>query len=178
MKRITVVRILLGILLILNLIMIFSFSAESAAESGQTSASVTKIVAEIVIRDFEQMDCAEQQLIVDRLHPTVRKLAHMTEFGTLGALALLFLQTWKPPYRKSAPPALLFTTAIASADEFNQFVQQSGRAGEITDVLIDLLGGAIAILLIWCISKLKLLISKRIRKRYENNTLPCFVSKA
>ncbi len=170
MKHIRTVRILLGILIVLNLIMIFSFSGESAVESGKTSKTVTELLARIVVRGFEEMPLTEQESIIESMHPTVRKLAHMTEFGLLCGLSVLLLQTWKQPYWKSTLLALFFTGAVASIDEFNQYAQGAGRAGQFSDVLIDLLGGLLVSLLLFCVFKLKSLIQKRMQKNSMKTT--------
>ena len=165
MKLVTAVRILLIILLILNLVMIFSFSNESALESWRTSKEVAKQIAPITVQGYKDKTPTEQNNIVNGMLHGVRKMAHMTEFGTLCALAVLLLQTWKQPYLKSVLFAMIFTAVIASLDELNQFAKHSGRAGKLTDVLIDLLGGAIAAFLVWCLLKAISFILKRIHKK-------------
>ncbi len=164
MKRTVMIRILLGVLILSNLFVIFSFSGESGVESGQRSKSVTGWLAHVTVRDFEDRSPAEQDAIIARMHPTVRKLAHMAEFGLLCGLIILFLQTWKLPYCKSVFFALLFTALIASLDEFYQYAQGAGRAGQISDVLIDLLGALLVSLTLFCIIRIKSLIQRRMQK--------------
>jgi VanZ family protein len=164
MKQTVAIRILLGILIFINLLMIFSFSGESGNESGQTSKSVTGWLARITVRDFGDKSLAEQDAIIAKMHPIVRKLAHMAEFGLLCGLSILFLQTWNLPYWKSSLFALLFTGVVASLDELYQYAQKAGRAGQISDVFIDLLGALFVSLLLFSIVHIKKLMSRRIQK--------------
>ena len=132
-------RVLLGILILLNMAAIFLFSAQSGEESGKTSSRVTRAVAQITVKDFESKPPQEQERIVESLHPYVRKGAHMAEFGSLGALMFLFLLTWKgrvaPRYAQSIAVAFLY----ACTDELHQMLAKQ-RGPAFTDVLIDTLG--------------------------------------
>ena len=90
-----IIRILLVVLILLNLWMIFNFSSESAEKSGETSKKVTTTVAQTIVKDFEDKPPHEQALIIFNLHPSVRTLAHMTEFGLLGVWVMLLLLTYR-----------------------------------------------------------------------------------
>ena len=152
-------RWILGILIVLNMAVIFFFSAQNGKESDQTSSKVTETVAEITVKDFETKPPVEQQQIITALHPTVRKLAHMAEFGSLGALVFLFLLTWRGKLLWRYLAALAFTFLYACTDEMHQMVSDS-RGPQFTDVLIDLLGAVICctVILLLCT------VIKRIRK--------------
>ena len=165
MNRICLLRILLGILLILNLIMIFSFSAESAAESGQTSKSVTRFLVRLVDWDFNKQTPDVQEALLEKWHLLVRKLAHMTEFGMLCGWSVLLLRTWKLLDWQPALFSLLFTAAVASVDEFSQHSGGLGRAGQISDVLIDLLGGLTVTAFLYFIFKLRTITQGRTQKK-------------
>ena len=68
----------------------------------------------------------------------LRKLAHMTEFG------LLALLWWRALGNRNA--AVVIALLYAVSDEWHQsFVE--GRHGNVTDVLIDAVGVAIAVAL-------------------------------
>ena len=139
-----IIRAFLILLILLNVWMIFSFSAESAELSGKTSQKVTAIVAQIVIKNFEEKTPLEQEAIISSLHPYIRTVAHMTEFGLLGAWIMLLLLTYRirPIYSASASVSATLLTAIA--DEAFQHFSSQGRAAELKDVLLDTCGALIA----------------------------------
>ncbi len=139
-----ILRTLLGILILLNLWMIFCFSSESAEDSGETSEKVTAAVAQTIVKDFEEKTPEEQALIISNLHPSVRTLAHMAEFGLLGMWIMLLLLTYRIRPMSSALWAVLSVLVTAIADESYQHFTNMGRAGEVKDVLLDTSGAAIS----------------------------------
>lgn len=156
MKKITLLRCVLGILILLNLWMICGFSSQSAEDSGKTSEKVIRPVAQVIVKDFESKPQQEQENIISSLQLPVRKLAHMTEFGMLGILILLLLRTWKLPLLHCGLWSMLAVLICASADELHQFLAKEGRAGRVTDVLIDCAGaliGCLAVSGIWMLVK-------------------------
>lgn len=155
--RLTLLRVLLGILIVANMILIFAFSGQSGKESAATSSRVTRTVARIVVNDFDSMTQEEQDQIVIKLHPTVRKLAHMTEFGSLGALVFLFLLTWKGTLLWRYAASLGGTFLYACTDETHQMFSDS-RGPQFSDVLIDTSGAficcsVILLMAVWIRSK-------------------------
>ena len=138
-----IIRAFLILLILLNIWMIFSFSAESAELSGETSQKVTTIVAQIVIKDFEDRTPLEQEAIISSLHPYIRTVAHMTEFGLLGAWIMLLLLTYhiRPIYSELISLSATLLTAIV--DEAFQHFSKQGRAAELKDVLLDTSGALI-----------------------------------
>ena len=139
-----IIRAFLILLILLNVWMIFSFSAESAELSGETSHKVTTIVAQIVIKDFEEKAPLEQEAIISSLHPYVRTVAHMTEFGLLGAWIMLLLLTYHIRPICSALISVSATLLTAISDEAFQGFSNQGRAAELKDVLFDTSGALIA----------------------------------
>ena len=135
-------RILLALLILVNMVVIFLLSSENGQKSSETSGKVTKKIAEVTVRDFEQKPELEKAEIVHEMEHPVRKLAHMTEFGILGALIFLLLLTWKGKTMLRYGVSLCLTAAYAGTDEWHQRFS-SGRGPQITDVLIDLSGAFI-----------------------------------
>ena len=92
----------------------------------------------------------------DRLHITVRTLAHFAEFVLLGLFATWSCLSFSPKKGWLAAPAC-FTVATAVFDECLQKFT-FGRASELLDVLADGLGGltgfAFALLSVWLVGKL------------------------
>jgi VanZ family protein len=83
-------------------------------------------------------------------HGYIRKLAHFTEYGILGALAVrAFLRSVAPFLKNhSIVAAMLLVLLIASVDEFNQSFEVS-RTGTPRDVLIDAFGGICGSVFCW-----------------------------
>jgi len=82
------------------------------------------------------------------LNHVIRKAAHLTEYGILGALTFRALRggkrSWNPRW---AIGAIVFATFIASIDEIHQSFIPS-RTGTWHDVVLDAAGAAIAQILI------------------------------
>lgn len=78
----------------------------------------------------------------------IRKTAHLTEYGILGALTFRALRgekrSWNPRW---AIGAIVFATFIASIDEFHQSFVPS-RTGTLHDVVLDAAGATVAQILI------------------------------
>ncbi len=145
--RLLALRIGLGLLIVANLFMIFFFSSQNATESGETSKGVSDLIARIFVRNYEQLSPAEQTEITEAIHPLIRKLAHMAEFGLLGALTFCLLLTWSNKPILQYAYALSAVFAVACIDELGQSCS-FGRASQVQDVLIDLLGAILTCSLI------------------------------
>ncbi len=137
------IRILLCILIVLNLGLIFQMSSQPGATSNQVSEGVTYHIADIVVKDFDSMPVEGQQQIVEELHPTVRKLAHVSEFGSLGALILALLLTWSGSLLCRYFVSLAATLACAITDEIHQYFT-ANRATQWLDIGLDMLGAFLA----------------------------------
>ena len=140
--KLLLLRVLLGVLILANMVVIFLFSAQNGEESGKTSGEVTKVVAEVTVKDFAQKPAQEQTKIIEKMHPILRKLAHMTEFGSLGALIFLLLLTWKGSVWWRFGASLAGTFLYACTDELHQLLAED-RGPQFIDVLIDTSGALI-----------------------------------
>ena len=82
----------------------------------------------------------------------LRKLAHFTEFGALGA-ELLFLAAAKGRLSLQAASNCAFAALlVALTDETIQLA--SGRGSQVPDVLLDFAGALTGILIAWLICRL------------------------
>ena len=135
-------RILLCALIVANMTVIFLFSAQSGEESDKTSGKVSETVAEITVKDFEEKPQEEQDRIVLSINKPLRKIAHMAEFGSLGALVFLLLLTWRGAILWRYGASLGATLLYACTDELHQMLSDA-RGPQATDVLIDLSGALI-----------------------------------
>jgi VanZ family protein len=114
--------------------------------SGSGSASETSRIIGPLIKFFFP---SVEESTLQTIHGLIRKTAHVTEYAILAALAarvaLASSVTWIRRFWPLLPFALVVATA--SADEYNQSFNPQ-RTGTPWDVLIDIAGGALALLII------------------------------
>lgn len=111
---------------ILWVCVIFSFSLQNGEESSQLSGGIVAYLVEwIAPEGFEQVEVLEL---------VIRKGAHFTEYFILGILLSQTIRTMK------GKGSMLFSwfigTMVACCDESIQLFSD-GRAGQITDVMLD-----------------------------------------
>jgi VanZ family protein len=90
---------------------------------------------------------------VEMLHHGFRKTCHLTEYAIL---AWLFWRAIRKPVKQDPRPwlwteaglALAIVFLYAAGDELHQAFVPS-RTAQVSDVLIDTCGGAVALLLLW-----------------------------
>ena len=87
----------------------------------------------------------------------VRKLAHFTEYFILGALLYL---DWRLLTKGSLWLPLAASLLFAASDELLQ-TRVPGRSGQLSDVLLDFCGAALAVCVLYLFS--------RIRKHHKKN---------
>ncbi|MBQ7923831.1 MAG: VanZ family protein [Clostridia bacterium] len=143
---------------------IFSNSLQPAETSSAQSAGVVEIVQEVVSVFAPDSPIATATgEDYDTLHSVIRTLAHFTEFAVLGAL---FVCCWRSYTAKKAylalPIAGICVTPVV--DELLQTFSD-GRAMELADVFVDMLGGACggvaALFALWA----ALAIVKKVREK-------------
>ena len=94
---------------------------------------------------------------IDEIHYVIRKCAHMAEFGLLALLLWQAIRhTYHPAVRRWHWPhaglALAIVLLYAVSDEIHQ-IFISGRNGQISDVVIDTVGGAAGLGFVWLIGR-------------------------
>ena len=82
----------------------------------------------------------------------LRKIAHFCEFGLLGVELTLFAFLHKGAGIKAMLIPAVFCLFVAVSDETIQFF--SGRACQVTDMLLDFSGSVCGIVGIWVLSRL------------------------
>ena len=128
--------------LVLWMILIFMMSAQTGEISGNTSGSLIETICGVLISGFEELSEAEKAGIVSGFSLPVRKAAHFTEYLVLAVLSnLAVMQSGKEI--KVTPLTVGISFAISAlyavTDEIHQLFVP-GRAGAVTDVLIDAAG--------------------------------------
>lgn len=126
------------------LAIIYGFSLQTGQQSSQSSAVITKHVAQVIVPDFEEASPKEQERIINRLQPPVRKAAHMLEFMALGSLLMLAWAQHPVPGKKRILLSTLMAAVAALLDELIQ-TMVAGRGAAFRDVGIDMLGAMLGI---------------------------------
>ncbi len=135
-----------GIIIIVWMTVIFAFSAQPAVQSSQTSGGVAYRIAEWENGFFRQQKTeAELSAQAESMQLFIRKGAHMGEYALLAFLLCLHLCYYPISKKQLVILALGITAGYAAADEFHQLFVP-GRAGRLSDVCIDSLGGILGIL--------------------------------
>ncbi len=89
------------------------------------------------------------------LHFAARKAAHVAEYALLGLLAFRALHLSRvEPFCSVALLALLLVLGVAATDELRQAFLPA-RTGSLGDVLLDLSGGAVGVLAIATLVRLR-----------------------
>ena len=147
------IALCIAFFVVVNMVIIFAFSAEDREESGTRSESVTAFVIRIIYPDFDHMSCDDQLTIKDSTHHFVRKTAHFLEYALLGLLTsclLLFIRRYlfrrKFERWKTWLYPAVFCVLYAVTDEVHQIF--SNRGASAKDVLIDAVGVICGILFI------------------------------
>jgi VanZ family protein len=132
------------------MVVIFSASGDRASFSHSS-----RIIGPLVRWLFPQLsDEAIHAIVV-----SVRKGAHLTEYAVL---TLLLWRALRKPRRGDARPwqwsqaglALGLTALYAASDELHQLFVPS-RQGSIWDVLLDTAGGALALVGLWVVGRVR-----------------------
>lgn len=141
-----------GSLALVLLIMgvIFSFSAQSAVQSGGSSGRIVSALIRRLHPDYGSLSPERQYELYLRLDFIVRKTAHLLEFTALGFALRLHLQAVSryTPVRRPQLLAWGIGTLYAASDELHQLFS-AGRAPRLTDVGIDSLGVILGILFLF-----------------------------
>ena len=127
-----------GIFLAITLswmIVIFSFSAQPADDSGKTSQGVGAFLAELFVPGYEDWSTQRQEAFVEKINHPVRKAGHLTEYAVLGTLVTGTVLSFGLRGKRAALTAEGVGVLYAASDAFHQlFVPR--RGSQITHVLI------------------------------------------
>jgi len=139
-------RIILWTATLLWATVIFCFSAQPATNSNQVSQKVSSKVIHTLsaTKLMTGQDKAQSRTV----HYVVRKGAHFISYMILGALLMALCKSYLLPSRLAALVALVVSVLYASGDEWHQsFVP--GRSCQFSDVLLDGVGAAVGIALLY-----------------------------
>lgn len=157
-------RYLFWTLCVALMVYIFMHSSKNAVESSSISASFTSEFLSFFSKKFREMSVVEQQVIVRGLSHFVRKLAHFTVYFCLGATSFSAICTYDLKRYTKIISAFMISACYAVSDEVHQtFVD--GRAGRVSDVLLDSAG---AVCGIFFVISIILLFKKTGKGKYES----------
>lgn len=142
-------KILLWILVLLCMGMIFCFSSQKATESDKTSLSFAGRIIQMLDMD-DSLTPEEIEKTSEDINHVVRKGAHFSIYGLLGALILLLIIQYNVRLTRVLPYSTLISMLYACSDEYHQtFVP--GRSGQLSDILLDTAGafcGAVLVMFV------------------------------
>ncbi|MCL2255017.1 MAG: VanZ family protein [Lachnospiraceae bacterium] len=138
------------VIIIIILITVYAhalnFSAKPAEISVQQSVSVSENVITIFERIFGLTITLSENQFAD-FEKAIRKTAHFLEYALIGLLLYLIPLIWNQKSIKTAALSFLIVVFLAAIDETLQLFIP-GRAGLITDVVIDSFGCLTGMLII------------------------------
>jgi len=135
-------KILLTIVILINI-----FIWTNSLLPSNLSSSQSGLIVNIIYPIFKNV------LDVNTFTTIIRKLAHFTQFMLLAIVSCYYFKSIN--MKKTYSVTLTYGLLVAIIDETIQLFIP-GRAGLITDVLIDLLGVLFGLFIVYIISVIKL----------------------
>lgn len=145
------------ILIVLCMLLIFSFSNDNSEESSSKSDGLIVKISEIFTG--RKLKENERNKYIDKYVVLVRKSAHFTIYLILGLLILSFIREFRVVDYRAVLLSVFLTFLYACSDEVHQLFVP-GRSGEFLDVLLDSVGALSGCLLYTLYYKIR-------RKLYE-----------
>ena len=142
------------ILVILWMLVVFSFSAQNGSKSSGISNKVAgKIIDIINLTNIGEQE--ERQIKIEKIEPVIRKMAHLTIYILGGILIsnMMFQLILKNSIKLKIGISAIFGIVFAITDEIHQLFV-GGRSGRIQDVIIDSIGVIIGIVFFQIIRKI------------------------
>lgn len=125
-------KIIYGLLVIIWMAVIFSFS-------NQTADNSTNLTVGLLDRVLSFLHLEDLESLINILFTPVRKMAHYIIYLILGLLILNFIKEFDLSLKEMIIASLLICIMYAVSDEIHQ-IYVAGRAGRVIDVFIDTLG--------------------------------------
>ena len=144
-----VIKLLVWIPPVIIAISIFGFSSQNAEQSsGLSSKAATAIIHLAGNSHIVNVNSENEAQFIENLQYPIRKCAHMTEYMIFTLSVILALYVWKVKNKWLYILAFAVAVIFASTDEFHQLFVP-GRSGMVIDVLIDSIGAAIGVFIVW-----------------------------
>jgi len=158
------VTVFSGTLLVLLYMLIFSFSAQDAEESGSLSRMISEKCVEFINNlSGRHWSEAVMKSFAEYFEHPIRKLAHFSEYACMGVLLYVLWRQWMNRGKMLYFLIVIWVFVSAATDEFHQLFVP-GRYGSFADVLLDTAGGTFGLCVcVW--------LEKRITNRINKRTL-------
>lgn len=150
-------KIIKLIIVILCMVIIFSFSTDTGTESNKKSDGVIISICKTFIK--HDLSTKEMEKYINKYVKLVRKSAHFLIYLILGISIISLIKEYQIINSKALLIAITISFLYACSDEIHQLFV-NGRTGKIIDVLIDTLGSIVGVYLYYYIYKFR-------RKKYE-----------
>ena len=154
------IKIIKIILIVIWMVVIFSFSNQGGTKSSNTSQKVTKVIIDMVGNNSK----AQNEQFIANLEKVIRKLAYYSIYTVGGILIMSYSYTLDKPRRQQVCESLIFGAFYAVTDELHQFFVP-GRSARFFDIGIDTLGVFTGIAIYMMIKNLKI---KQFNLKTEN----------
>ena len=143
-------QIIYMLLIIIWMVIVFTFSNQPADVSSKQSGGITEKVVKVITKDKKKITQSQRDVI----ETIVRKCAHFVLYLIGGFLVANYLSTTKVQDKHIILYSIMFAMFYAITDEVHQLFVP-GRSGELNDVLIDTAGSSVGTMIYWMIKKLK-----------------------
>jgi VanZ family protein len=148
-------KYILLILIFICILFIFHNSSRDAESSKEYSMRIARAVERIVTAAYGNSPPGNiTYFLRDRFDDILRNTAHVIEFMVLSILVMLYSYTFMISFWRKLSLSVLFCIFIAVVDEVVQLFSP-GRAFEVCDLCLDLLGSLIGVMLVIIIYKLR-----------------------
>lgn len=145
-------KIIKLIIVILCMVIIFSFSTDTGAESNKKSDGVIISICKTFIK--HDLSTKEKEKYINKYVKLVRKSAHFLIYLILGISIISLIKEYQIINSKALLIAITISFLYACSDEIHQLFV-NGRTGKIIDVLIDTLGSIVGVYLYYYIYKFR-----------------------
>ncbi len=139
------------------MVVIFNFSANSAAESDGSSLQIANVFLNLYesVHGEELSDNYKENILLHANY-IIRKMAHAIEYVVLSLCIGIHLLACRVSCKRLFFFSVIISGIYAITDEFHQLFV-AGRCGRISDVLIDtvgaMIGAAFFLLVLRCFQK-------------------------
>ncbi len=141
-------NMLLRVLFLLTTVSIMALIFLLSHQSASLSSAVSGGFIEKIFTIFPFLQKGEElSVLVESLQHIVRRLAHFAIFCALGGSVTAFISTYKISGFLRFLFGLIFCGLYAFSDEYHQ-KYIPGRSFQLSDILTDILGSAVGILLV------------------------------
>lgn len=153
--------LLFAVLLVANILTVYFLSAENSSESSSRSEGIADVIAGVIVDGYHEMESAEQQEYVNKIHSPLRSAAHFSLFACIGMLSTLLIYSLNiRKWHFTIAIPLVFGLLNAVFDELHQ-LSSEGRACDIVDICVDFSGVCLAVLTVNLVARLITVNRKR-----------------